>query len=255
MEYGQNCVRLPKTTEEREKWQRLIVILEHCPLESVHTEKHGWELLSERHRSVHARRKTDPAAFRPDVVHQCLLHLLDSPLNRSGRLQIFLHSHKSVLLSVDPRLHVPRSYRLFEKMMTQALHKFRIRSTTNFVTLLKVVKNPITDHLPLGCRIVRVEKDGESVDPFEFARKWGGEETMSNFTGSATCFTRPLPLPPVAYVIGGMAKGDVAADYCGPNTAHDKQPYPHSISFGKRGMSAACVCSTLCHAYEELWVR
>lgn len=28
----------------------------------------------------------DPSEFRPDITHQCLLTLLDSPLNKAGKL-------------------------------------------------------------------------------------------------------------------------------------------------------------------------
>ena len=37
--------------------------------------------------------KKDPANYRPDILHQCLLMLQDSPLNQSGLLQVNLFYH------------------------------------------------------------------------------------------------------------------------------------------------------------------
>lgn len=181
MEYSQRSVRLPKNPEEKEAWKRVIIILEHCPLSSVSTDK-GFELLSEKHRNIHARRNQDPADWRPDVIHQCLLHLLDSPLNRAGMLQVFLccrgdretDSTAGVtgqkVIQVDPRLRVPRHYKMFEKMMVMCLYRMKVRSTTGYLALLKIVKHPVTEHIPANTRMIRVEKDGEAVDIFDFCK-------------------------------------------------------------------------------------
>jgi rRNA small subunit pseudouridine methyltransferase Nep1 len=239
MEFGQKSVRLPKTPQDREKWKRLVVILEHCPLETVRTEKRGFELLSERHKNVHKQRGSDPADYRPDVVHQCLLHLLDSPLNRAGMLEIFIHTKKGVLLSVDPRLRLPRSIRLFDKMMTQALFKLKVRSTSGYLSLMKVIKNPVTDHLPPNTRFIRVEKDGDLVSPTEFARTLYPPETSRAAVEQ---------LPPVcAFVIGGMSRGDVSVDYA-------KKELVPSIRIADRGLSGAATCSAIVRGFEDLWL-
>lgn len=261
-EYRQRSARLPRSAEEKEKWRRAIVILEHCPLQSVQTDK-GFELLSERHRNYHARHKQDPAEWRPDVVHQCLLHLQDSPLNRSGQLQVFLRTKKGVCIAVDPRLRVPRHMRLFEKMMVSALFKMKVRSTTGYLSLLKVVRNPITDHIPPNTKLIRVEKDGEWVDVFAYCRQCGyptrEEKTLGRtvpaadgaeagsapFAAAQRKAKEAAQFHPFAFVVGGMARGDVQVDY----SIHE------SIRLGDRGMSAAAVVSVLLHGLEEEWLR
>lgn len=167
MEYTPKSVRLPRTPAEKERWKRVIIVLEHCPLQSIQTDK-GFELLSERHRAYHARHApSDPAEWRPDVVHQCLLHLQDSALNRAGKLEVFLCTKKGVCISVDPRLRIPRHMHLFEKMMVTLLFKMKIRASTGYLSLLRVVKNPITDHFPANTKLFRVEKDGERIDDWK----------------------------------------------------------------------------------------
>lgn len=260
MEYGQRSARLPKTPEERESWRRVIVILEHCPLATVQGDK-GFELLSEKHKNTHRKRNQDPAEWRPDVVHQCLLHLMDSPLNRAGKLQVFLRTKKGVCIAVDPRLRVPRSMRIFEKMMVALLYKMKIRSTAGYLNLLRIVKNPITDHIPANTRLIRVEKDGELVDPFVMAATLGrtSASDATSIVGSSTTYDTETfeqlhkkkaaeAFAPFAFVIGGMSKGDVEVDYC-------QKGREHSIRLGDRGMSAAAVCSLLLHGFEETWLE
>ncbi|KAL7703073.1 hypothetical protein N2W54_003933 [Lotmaria passim] len=281
MEYAQKSARLPRSAEERERWKRVIVILEHCPLQTIQTDR-GFELLSDRHRSYHARHNQDPADWRPDVVHQCLLHLQDSALNRAGMLEVYLRTKKQVCIAVDPRLRVPRNIRLFEKMMVSLLFKLKVRASTGYLSLLRVVGNPITDHIPAGTRLYRVEKDGDLVDPFRFTAACGyADDAMaeqktdraislarrrltSSTSGTLTETTAEAgtaafaqvqrkaaerrQFQPFAFIIGGMSRGDVTVDYAQPGEVS-------SIRLGDRGMSAAAVISTLLHGFEEEWLR
>lgn len=101
--------------------------------------------------------KKDISDFRPDIVHRCLLMLQDSPLNKAGLLKVFIHTIDNVLIEVDPSLkvisshQVPRTETLFYALMAQILEKLKVRAVNSSKTLLKIVKNPITDHLPQDC--------------------------------------------------------------------------------------------------------
>jgi hypothetical protein len=59
----------------------------------------------------------DPAQCRPDITHQCLLMLLDSPLNRAGLLQVYVHTAKGVLIEINPQTRIPRTYKRFAGLM------------------------------------------------------------------------------------------------------------------------------------------
>ncbi|EAN87811.1 hypothetical protein C3747_168g47 [Trypanosoma cruzi] len=265
MEYRQKSARLPKSAEEKSRWRRVIVVLEHCPLAVVRTE-YGFELLSEKHRQYHARNKQDPAEWRPDVVHQALLHLMDSPLNRAGLLQVFLRTKKGVVIAVDPRLRVPRHIRLFEKMMVACLYKMKVRAAHGHISLLRVVRNPVTDHIPPNCTLFRVERDGDSVpDLYAFCATCGvadgdatkkrkvetfaaGEAAPSHFAQHHSEAAEARKFYPFAFIIGGMSRGDVEAPYAPKGQVK-------SIRISDRGMSAAAVCSAITHAFEEEWLR
>ena len=290
MEYGRKTAHLPRSSEEKDQWRRVVVILEHCPLESIHSDQGGWELLCDKHKRVLGRRNIDPADMRPDVVHQTLLHLMDSPLNRAGMLQVFIKSQKNVLISVDPRLRIPRSPRLFSKMMAQVLFHLKVRvdgtgeaSTTSSsrLSLMRVIKNPVTEHLPSNTRYIRVEKDGDLVvdllkychslaqsstkhmkkDSVVGGRKrarWEGEKADHDddvdvweptATGTVDKSLPEQAFHPFAFVIGGMSRGDVDVSYAGNKVGGE------SIALSNRGMSAAATASLLCHAFEEVWVN
>lgn len=101
------------------------------------------------------------------------------------------------------------------------LHKFSIRAE-NGPKLLKVIKNPITDHLPVG-----VKKIGMS------------------FSSKAVVNCRdlvPKTEDPIVFVIGAMARGSINVDYT-----------EDMVSISNYPLSAALTCTKLCTAFEEAW--
>src|SRR5690349_4832210 len=83
----QLTINIPKKIKTNDK--RLIVVLEQANLETIKIGK-VYELLNcDRHKNHLLKYKRDPNSnARPDITHQCLLMLLDSPLNRAGLLQV-----------------------------------------------------------------------------------------------------------------------------------------------------------------------
>ncbi|KAK0235037.1 Nep1-domain-containing protein [Armillaria nabsnona] len=68
------------------------------------------------------------ADARPDITHQCLFTLLDSPLNKAGLLQVYIHTAKGVLIEVNPHIRRPRTFKRFSGLVRY--------------------KNPVVDHFP-----------------------------------------------------------------------------------------------------------
>lgn len=73
---------------------------------------------------------------------------MDSPLSKSGKLQVYIHTENNVLIEVSPHVRIPRTYKRFAGLMVQLLHKLKIRASNGPETLLKIIKNPIEAHLP-----------------------------------------------------------------------------------------------------------
>merc|ERR1712165_576219 len=86
------------THEELKHRKRLIVVLESAALETIKFHGKSFELLSsDKHTNYLRKNNIDIANARPDILHQCLLMLQDSPLNRAGLLQVFIHTAKNIL--------------------------------------------------------------------------------------------------------------------------------------------------------------
>lgn len=166
--------------------------------------------------------KRDPGSCRPDITHQSLLMLMDSPLNRAGLLQVFIRTEKNVLIAINPQTRIPRTFKRFAGLMVQLLHKFAVKATDNGTKLLHVIKNPIINHLPVGSK----------------------KFTMS-FSSKVVKNCREL-VPPgeesITFVIGAFAHGNVDVDYT-----------EDTISVSNYPLSAALTCSKLCSAFEEVW--
>ncbi|QIX00532.1 hypothetical protein AMS68_006049 [Peltaster fructicola] len=203
--------------------QRLIVVLSNASLETYKSSHGGrggakdekYALLnSDEHIGVMRKMNRDISDARPDITHQCLLTLLDSPVNKAGKLQIYIHTAKGVLIEVSPTVRIPRTFKRFAGLMVQLLHKLSIRSTTSQEKLLKVIKNPITDHLPPNCRKVTLSFDAPVVRVRDYIADLGPKESICVF-------------------VGAMAKGaDTFAD----------QFKDDSISISNYSLSASVAC-------------
>jgi len=84
------AVLVSKMTGEIPTEKRLIVVLENAALETVKWGKGFGLLNSDEHGGILRKHGRDATSARPDITHQCLLMLLDSPLNRAGLLQVTL---------------------------------------------------------------------------------------------------------------------------------------------------------------------
>jgi len=63
---------------------------------------------------------------RPDIVHVCLLEALESPLNKEGLLEVYVHTYDGKVVRVDPEVRVPRHYLRFVGLMEQLLAVGRV---------------------------------------------------------------------------------------------------------------------------------
>lgn len=146
-------------------------------------------------------------------------------MNKVGKLQIFIHTAKGVLIEVSPTVRIPRTFKRFAGLMVQLLHRLSIRSTNSQEKLLKVVKNPITDHLPPNCRKVTLSYDADVVRVRDYIQDIGPKQSLCVF-------------------VGAMAKGkDDFADMYKDD----------AISISNYSLSASVACGKFCNAVEDVW--
>lgn len=228
-----------KTTEEQRKAslkskQKIIVLLDQARLETVKNKRGIFELLNcDDHRDLCKKKlKRDPKEFRPDIAHQELLALIDSPLNKAGCLQVYMRTNNNVLIEINPSIRIPRTYKRFSGLIVQLLHKMKIKAGNTSETLMKVIKNPFSQHLPPGTRVYGMSCQGTLYSP----------------NGLATALIPPEPtseLPPVCFVIGAMAAGHI--------TVEDHPYIEKMISVSEYPLSGAAAISRILGGIENHW--
>ncbi|CCO31684.1 putative ribosomal RNA small subunit methyltransferase mra1 [Rhizoctonia solani AG-1 IB] len=224
---------VPRTPTQKSNSRRLIVVLEQACLEAYKVSSNSgagrdakYALLNcDDHQGILAKTGRDIADARPDITHQCLLTLLDSPLNKAGRLQVYVHTAKGVLIEINPHVRIPRTFKRFSGLMVQLLHRLSIRGVNGSEKLLKVIKNPVTDHFPANTYKITLSGDAETVK-----------------------LSKYLPTLPethsIAVFVGAMARGkDDFAD-----TIVDEK-----ISISDYALSASVACGKFCCALEDMW--
>jgi len=63
---------------------------------------------------------------RPDIVHNTLLQILETPLNWEGRLRVFVHTQDDHVISIDPKVRLPKNYVRFVGLIEQLFAQKRV---------------------------------------------------------------------------------------------------------------------------------
>ena len=235
-------------SEAHARKMNITVLLENANLETVkHTGKSGGVVLLNCDDHRHLLKKTGREAndARPDITHQCLLALMDSPLNKAGRLKVYVRTAKNVLIEVHPQTRIPRTIKRFSGLIAELLEKFKVRGTSGSTPLLKVIRNPITSHLPVGTRkIVCTYNTDNIVDIRHHAGNMAKLVTENEETDikNSTDMEETGETVNVLYVVGAMAHGKVTEDWADEYICVSEYP-----------LSAATVCSRITYAYESLF--
>ncbi|CAM6086477.1 unnamed protein product [Calypogeia fissa] len=203
----------------------IIFVLEKASLEAAKVGKTYQILNCDDHANFLRKHKRDPALYRPDILHQALLAILDSPLNKAGRLKgLYVKTDKNVLIQVNPHIRIPRTFRRFCGLMVQLLQKLSIRATNGPDKLLRVVKQPVTRYLPLGARRVGMSFSAPKVVQLkEYVAASASQHSL-------------------VFVVGAMAHGKIEVDYLDDFVAVSEYP-----------LSAACCIGRICNALELHW--
>ena len=233
---GVNTTVGPSTSSQQKP---VIILLDQATLETVKNKRGVYELLNcDDHRELCKRKlKKDPNAFRPDILHQELLTLMDSPLNKAGLLKIYIQTQKKVLIDIHPSVRIPRTYKRFSGLMVQLLHKMKIKAGTESTVLLKVIKNPFSQYFPAGTRCYGMEPEGQLYSPLCLARAKLPPTPDDNNSNRGQ--------PPTCFVVGAMSTGNV--------TLEDHPYMEEMISVSQYPLSGAAALSRIVCGIEEHW--
>ncbi|KAK3152765.1 hypothetical protein QOZ80_2BG0163270 [Eleusine coracana subsp. coracana] len=215
---------VPRTVDGKRR-PGAIFVLERACLEVGKVGKTMQILNSDDHANYLRKQGRNPADYRPDIIHQALLAIFDSPLTKAGRLQaVYVRTEKGVLFEIKPHVRMPRTFKRFCGLMSQLLQKLSITAVGKREKLLNVIKNPVTRYLPVGARKIGLSYSAEkSVNLFDYVAKSSDDETL-------------------VFVVGAMAHGKI-----------DKEYSDDYIQICNYPLSAACCLNRICSALEQKW--
>jgi rRNA small subunit pseudouridine methyltransferase Nep1 len=177
-----------------------------------------------RHHSAMAKLRDAERRGRPDIVHEALLTIQDSPLARSGLVKTYIHTINNVVIDVDPEIRPPRNYNNFIGLMSQLFKLGRVPPTGK--PLLRIVSNDVK-------YVLNTEKP-DRVVLLDDVR--GRETTMMDLVNYLVSLRKPLVM------IGGFPRGSFSeATY---SLANDV------VKVGKYVMSTSSILCRLLHALE-----
>ena len=78
---------------------------------------------------------------RPDIVHNTLLQILETPLNWERQLRVLVHTQDDQVITINPRIRLPKNYVRFVGLMEQLLAEKRVPERGE--TLMRVEKGDL----------------------------------------------------------------------------------------------------------------
>ncbi|KAF3773645.1 Ribosomal RNA small subunit methyltransferase [Nymphaea thermarum] len=123
------------------------------------------------------------ASLEVAKVGKALLTVLDSPLNKAGRLHsLYVQTERNVLIQISPQI-------------LQLLQKLSVRASNGPDKVLRTVKNPVTNYLPANCRRIGLSRSAPRV------------VNLRDYVNAASDDEH------LVFVVGAMAHGKINVDY------------------------------------------
>ena len=214
--------------------KKLIIILEGASLELGNLKKTPQILNCDDHYKIIKSMKKKLEEFRPDIIHQCLLNLFDSPLNKVGLLQVYIHTNKNALIEINPKTRIPRTFKRFSGLFSQLFLKNEIGTEdTNEgkkEIFLKILNTKIENLISDAPKILLSEK-GRLVDIDTYCKNL--EENLKDKKNKDICF-----------IIGTNPKGEID-----PMIKYNDD----CISLSSFDLDSNIVCGKICSAFENTW--
>ncbi|KAK7392360.1 hypothetical protein VNO78_20796 [Psophocarpus tetragonolobus] len=216
----------------------------------------------DEHASYLRRKYLNPYDYRPEIVQEALLQIMSSRLCMAGRLRaVFIRTDEGILIRVEPQTLIPKTLGSFCNMMgnflysclyysiihpyswflsshpclsllkysinflVELLQKFSIKSKGGHgKKLLRLIQNPVTDHLPVNSRKVGLSFSSPKA------------VQISDYLSDANCHEN------IVFVVGAMGHGKIDVDYI-----------DDLISVSGYPLGAGTCLRRICIALERKW--
>ena len=130
---------------------------------------------------------------RPDIVHNTLLQILETPLNWAGHLQTFIHTQDDYVITVNSKIRLPKNYVRFVGLVEQLFAEDQVPK--NGEPLLSI------DRMPLRQLLGRL-KPGKVLG----LSTLGKPMLIRELAQHASSITNPLVM------VGGFPRGHFATE-------------------------------------------
>jgi rRNA small subunit pseudouridine methyltransferase Nep1 len=202
----------------------ITFVLQNAQLEVVKRGEKKVLLGSETAPEQLREKKMKLSEARPDIVHHCLLALLDTPLNKSGGLSVLIETSRNTLIEVNSRTRIPRLFTRFSGLVVQLMERRKIVASGTNEVLLRTVR---------GSAEKAVGKDS-----FRVGLSQGG---------------KPLP-EAIARIKEEVEKGREVVFYVSAISEGEDQfgDISERVSLSSFSLSAAACCSKMCHELERV---
>lgn len=214
--------------------KKLIIILEGASLELGNLKKKPEIINCDDHYKIIKSMKKKLEEFRPDIIHQCLLNLFDSPLNKAGLLQVYVHTNKNIVIEINPKTRIPRTFKRFSGLFTQLLLKNEINyvnEDNNKNEILLKVLNTKLENLVSDVPKILLSEKGRLVDICTYCKNI--DNNLKNKKSKDICF-----------IIGTNPKGDID-----PLIKYNDD----CISISSFDLDSNIICAKICSALENIW--
>ena len=224
-----------KIEEENEKYnlskkikKKIIIILEGATLELGSLKKNPQLINCDEHYKIIKSMKKKLEEFRPDIVHQCLLNLFDSPLNKVGLLTVYIHTNKNILIEINPKTRMPRTFKRFSGLFTQLLLKNEIKASDTNEVLMKVINSDINKIIGKNISKILLSSKGRLIDIETYCKNLitVGDENNN-----------------ICFIIGANPKGDIDSSI---------KYYDDLISLSSFDLDSNIVCAKICNSLEKV---
>ena len=160
---------------------------------------------------------------RPDIVHNTLLQILETPLNWAGYLRTFVHTQDDFVIAVNPKVRLPKNYVRFVGLVEQLFAEGQVPKNTE--PLLSIEKMPLR-------QLVGRLKPGKVLGLSTLGRLL----LLRELAGYASAVKDP------AVVVGGFPRGHF--------TAGTQQLISEMFSVDKRSLDAWIVAGRFVYDFE-----
>jgi len=63
---------------------------------------------------------------RPDIIHNTLLQVLETPLNWEGQLRVLVHTQEDQIITINPKVRLPKNYVRFVGLIEQLFRQRKV---------------------------------------------------------------------------------------------------------------------------------